>query len=324
MLFLAGEDGGAGDVAVRTYLAHLGIAAQDILPLAIAAPAHAASISASAPSTTTARPETPATADATFLPPLPSSRKRKRMACFRDTDTLHTQVHGTVPTLLYLREQHQHTCGSPPPSQAAVELELLTGGMLDELQLLRGEVQALAAQQSQRREAAGAPEEEEGARRSLRDLLWSSEALIELEERLLSSEEAAAAAVLLATTAVQSAETEIGAQTSAPADEISAAWLAGQAFGVADCAFWPVVQAVRESYASIEGMGNAMATVAAPASTTPTTMATKEEMTSSVEPDAETVAGAGWRAQDGFANIFPALERWVQHCLEKQNLGGML
>lgn len=180
LLFLSGDE--HADLAVKLYLAHLGVPATEIES---SVPDHS--------------PESPLLdANGVNLAPV----LNQKQVVFRDTDNLHTQISGESATLLYLDRAYARYLHPVVLLQAARETELLAGSLLAESRdLLR---QAIV-------------EDWETVAANLHRI----HALRELDDYLIDS------------------------RRDFMGNSQQQQWLAGAEFGIADCAFWSVVQAFR-------------------------------------------------------------------------------
>jgi len=160
-------------------------------------------------------PSTPDPFLSTTGEPLPQHPIQQRAVAFRDTDTLHTQVSGSAAILLYLDRAYARYLMSTSAgmlAQAARELELLTSPLLAELR----DVLSAQARGSVAQRLTSVP----GGLRGLEDFLLDS-------------------------------GSGRDPSVAAPGQKRRAdCWLAGSEFGIADCAFWSVIQAFR---ALVEG-----------------------------------------------------------------------
>lgn len=194
------------DLAVKLYLVHLGVSFRDT-PSNLPPDVAKATLS---------------DASGNILPIAPSHH---RAVAFRDTNTLHTIVSGESAILLYLDRTYARYLLSNTPAillQAARELELLTSSLLAELRDLLRQVTATDPAQAV-------------------DHLHSSQALKELDDYLLDN------TPRNPTTMTSISTSGLGNNASAgrKQEEAQNCWLAGAEFGIADCAFWSVIQAFR-------------------------------------------------------------------------------
>lgn len=203
IVFLSGNE--HLDLAVKLYLAHLGVLATEI--------------PSSTPDTEGDVPLRNAAGE--VLPPSPVQRS----ICFRDTDPLHTQVCGEAAILLYLDRAYARYLMSTAPAmlmQAARELELLTCSLLPEMR-------DLLKQAAVDRELVGEHLKQVLALRDLDDFL--------AECRSDQFGDGGAAGLVTVGTGT-------GTLSSVRREETNS-WLAGKEFGIADCAFWSLIQAFR-------------------------------------------------------------------------------
>ncbi|KAF1354790.1 hypothetical protein BDV97DRAFT_90276 [Delphinella strobiligena] len=197
------------DLAVKLYLVHLGVSFHDT-PSNLPPDVAKATLS---------------DASGNIHPIAPSHH---RAVAFRDTDMLHTIVSGESAILLYLDRAYARYLRSDTPAvllQAARELELLTSSLLGKLRDLLRQVTATDPAQAV-------------------DHLHSFQSLIDLDDYLLGHTPRSPTTM----TSISTSGLGNNASAGRKQEEPQNCWLASAEFGIADCAFWSVIQAFRDLF----------------------------------------------------------------------------